>query len=210
VVLPILEPFTKSVTLLVVLLNPLLMSIYLMDLIESLEDKVFARTLMRGGIIASVVFCAFAVTGDAAFSDLLQVRFASFLIFGGILFLMIGLRFAQEGPGALARLRGSPEHLAGSIAMPFMVGPGTVSASVLTGARLPLHWAGAAILLAMLIVVGGLVGLKALHTRVKQRNARLMDRYVDLVGRASALLIGTIAVDMVLSGIEIWWSRAHP
>lgn len=190
--------------MLVVLLNPFLMSVYLLDLIESLDDQTFTRTLIRGAAIATGVFCLFAVGGDAVFRDVLQVRFASFLIFGGLLFLVIGIRFAQYGPEALTQLRGAPEHLAGSIAMPFMVGPGTVSASVLAGARLPVHWALLSILTAMLVTVGGLSILKTVHTRAKRRHTALVDRYFDIVGRASALLIGTIAVDMVLSGLELW------
>ncbi len=199
------EAFWKSTTLLVVLLNPFLMSVYLMDLIESLDDRIFTATLVRGVVIATVIFCLFAVGGDAIFEDLFQVRFASFLIFGGIVFIVIGLRFIQVGPEALAELRGNPAHIAGSIAMPFMIGPGTVSASVLAGARLPVAWAVASIVMAMLVMVIGLLGIKWLHGVVKQRNAILVERYVDIIGRASALLIGTIAVDMVLTGIELWW-----
>lgn len=199
--------FLESMSLLIVLLNPFLMSIYLLDLIESLDDRVFMSTLARGALIATAVFCAFATGGDAIFSEFLQVRFASFLIFGGVLFLLIGLRFALQGTATLVQLRGAPEHIAGSIAMPFMVGPGTVSASVLCGARLPLGWALVAITAAMVSIVCGLIVLKVLHTRLKKRNAALLDRYVDVVGRASALLIGTIAVDMILSGVELWWPR---
>jgi small neutral amino acid transporter SnatA (MarC family) len=199
--------FIESTSLLIVLLNPFLMSIYLLDLIETLDDRVFMSTLARGALIATAVFCAFAAGGDAIFSDLLQVRFASFLIFGGILFLVIGLRFALQGTATLVQLRGAPEHIAGSIAMPFMVGPGTVSASVLAGVRLPLMWALIAIGTAMVTIVCGLIVLKVLHTRLKQRNAALLDRYVDVVGRASALLIGTIAVDMILTGASLFWPR---
>ena len=198
--------FARSTTLLVVLLNPFLMSIYLLDLIEKLDDETFFATLIRGVVIATIVFSVFAVGGDAIFSTVLQVRFASFLIFGGIVFLVVGLRFIQVGPEALAELRGNPEHIAGSIAMPFMVGPATVSASVLAGARLPILWAVGSIAAAMAVMVLGLLAIKWLHGVVRQRNAGLVERYVDIVGRASALLIGTIAVDMVLNGIELWWA----
>ena len=133
------------------------------------------------------------------------MRFASFLIFGGIVFIVIGLRFIQVGPEALSELHGRPEHIAGSIAMPFMIGPGTVSASVLTGARLPITWAISSIGAAMVVMVAGLLAIKWLHGVVKERNAVLVERYVDIIGRASALLIGTIAVDMVITGIELWW-----
>ena len=33
------------------------------------------------------------------------------------------------------------------------------------------------------------------------KHAKYIDRYVDIVGRLSALLIGTIAVDMIINGI---------
>jgi len=198
--------FARSTALLVVLLNPFLMSVYLLDLIEKLDDETFFATLIRGVVIATIVFSLFALGGDAIFSDLFQVRFASFLIFGGIVFLVVGLRFILAGPQALAELRGDPEHVAGSIAMPFMIGPATVSASVLAGARLPILWAVGSIAAAMVVMVLGLLAIKWLHGVVRQRNARLVERYVDIIGRASALLIGTIAVDMVLNGIELWWA----
>lgn len=202
---PLFDTFMRSTTLLVVLLNPFLMSIYLIDLIESLDDHTFLSTLTRGVVIATVVFCLFAVGGDAIFANVFQVRFASFLAFGGIVFIVISLRFIQVGPQAISELRGDPQHIAGSIAMPFMIGPGTVSASVLAGARLPVTWAVASIASAMVVMVIGLLAIKWLHGFVKHRNADLVDRYVDIIGRASALLIGTIAVDMVFTGIELWW-----
>lgn len=203
---PLTDTFIRSTMLLLVLLNPFLMSIYLLDLIENLDDRTFFATLTRGVLIATCVFCLFAVGGDAVFADVLQVRFASFLVFGGLVFIVISMRFIRIGPQAIAELRGDPRHVAGSIAMPFMIGPGTVSASVLTGARLPMGWAIASIASAVTVMVVGLLGIKWLHGFVKQRNAELVDRYIDIMGRASALLVGTIAVDMVLSGIELWWN----
>lgn len=48
------------------------------------------------------------------------------------------------------------------------------------------------------------IGLKLAHDYVKERNARLIDRYMEVVGRLSALLIGTIAVEMILEGCSSW------
>jgi multiple antibiotic resistance protein len=59
--------FARSTVLLVVLLNPFLMSIYLLDLIEKLDDKTFFSTLIRGVVIATIVFSLFAAGGDAVF-----------------------------------------------------------------------------------------------------------------------------------------------
>ena len=129
------KPFWDSVILMFVLLNPFLMTVYLMELMTALDAQTFLRVLTRATIIAGMVFLAFAASGDALFTELLHVRFAAFLIFGGALFFVIGIRYVVDGPAALARLRGAPEHVAGSIAMPFLIGPGTVSASVLAGSH---------------------------------------------------------------------------
>jgi small neutral amino acid transporter SnatA (MarC family) len=198
------DELTRAATLLVVLLNPFLMSIYLLDLFEALDTRTFMRVLLRGTAIATVVFALFAAFGDAIFTDVFQVRFASFLVFGGVVFVLIGIRFVQVGPAALSQLRGAPGHVAGSIAMPFMVGPGTISASILAGASMPIGWAVVAIALAMLTTVTALSLIKWLHGWVKVRHAPLVDRYIDVIGRASALLIGTIAVDMILNGVGLW------
>ncbi len=196
--------FVESAVLLFVLLNPFLLCIYLLDLIQQLDGRGFGRVLLRASVISGVVFVAFACAGDAIFSRVLHVRFCAFQVFGGIVFLVIAIRFVLVGSRAINSLRGSAEHLAGSIAMPFMIGPGTVSASVLAGTRLPVAMAALAIVAALSITVLTVLLLKALHDFVRTRNERLVERYVEVVGRVSALVIGTIAVEMVFQGVDSW------
>jgi len=205
-----LEPHAHSFLLLFALLNPFLMSIYLIDLITDLKMRVFFRVLARGALISGVVFILFAWGGDAIFSQYLQVRFASFQVFGGVVFLLIGVRFVFSGADAMRVVRGNPEHLAGSIAMPFMIGPGTVSASVVVGARLPMTGAIAVILVTLALTVVLVTALKVLHDYLKENNARLIDRYVEVVGKLSALLIGTFAVEMIFEGIGTWLQNTAP
>ncbi|MEN8686191.1 MAG: hypothetical protein AB1Z50_01385 [Desulfuromonadales bacterium] len=49
---------------------------------------------------------------------------------------MIGMQFVFKGPEAIKNMRGKPEHIAGAIAMPIMIAPGKVSASILAGQQL--------------------------------------------------------------------------
>lgn len=196
--------FFESLTLLLVLLNPFLMVIYLLDVIRELDSKTFILVLARGGAISTAVFVGFAAVGDSVFTDVLHVRFAAFLLFGGVVFLIIGLRFVFIGPSALRAIRGSPDHVAGSIAMPFMIGPATINASILTGGQLPLVWATLAIGLAVATTVVGVYLLKRVHDFVNRRNTRLVERYVDLTGRIASLIIGMFAIEMILRGIEGW------
>ncbi len=199
-----LHQFVDAVVLMLVLFNPLLMSAYLHDVMSELDVRVFLRVVSRAFVISGVVFILFAWAGDSLFSRVLQVRFAAFLIFGGFVFLVIALRYLVMGAEMIGKLRGETEHLAGAIAMPFMIGPGTISASVLTGARLPIEWAALAIVVALLISCLLLMAMKRLFDLVQQRNERLVERYAEIIGRASALIIGTIAVEMILKGADLW------
>ena len=87
------HPFISSVALLLMLLNPFLLILYLIDLVQDLDRQTFRMVLVRAGVISSSVFTLFALLGDALFNEVLQARFASFQIFGGIVFLLIGLQF---------------------------------------------------------------------------------------------------------------------
>lgn len=68
------------------------------------------------------------------------------------------------------------------------------------GTRLAVLNAAAAILVRPLLTVWLVITIKIAHDYVKEHNARIIDRYMEIVGRLSALLIGTIAVKRSLRG----------
>ena len=197
------DPFLKSLALFLVLFNPFLMSIYLLDLIQDLDRRAFFKVLARASVISGVVFLLFALGGEAIFTDVLQVEFAAFLIFGGVVIFLIALQMMFTGSDAIKKMRGgNPEHISGSIAMPFMIGPGTISASVIAGNTLSYVMSTLVIVLSLSLAVLMLLGLKQAFDIVKQRNAALLERYIDIVGRAGALLTGTIGIQMLLQGVR--------
>jgi multiple antibiotic resistance protein len=196
--------FMRSSALLLGLLNPFLVVVYLIDVIQKLDKIQFSHVLIRASLIASVVFCSFALIGDAVFSNIVQVEFASFQIFGGVIFLLIGLQFVFHGPSAIEILRGESEHLAGAIAMPILIGPGTISASVVIGKRHDPFIACIAVLLAVISSVAIMLLLKSTHDFVRPRRERLVQRYIEIAGRITALYIGTVAVNMIMQGIATW------
>jgi small neutral amino acid transporter SnatA (MarC family) len=196
--------FLKSVGLLLVLLNPFLVIVYLIDVLEKLDKKKFTVVLIRAGVISVIVFWCFALVGDAIFSDLVQAQFASFQIFGGIIFLLIGLQFVFRGPNAIEMLRGESEHLTGAIAMPVIIGPGTISASVVIGKRLPPAQACGAVLVALIVSILIMIILKLIHDFVRSKHERLIARYIEIVGRITALFVGTISVEMIMQGLMTW------
>ena len=199
--------FIKSATLLLMLLNPFLIIIYLVDVVQKLEQKQFHRVLVRAALIAITVFCSFAVLGDTIFTGLMQVEFASFQIFGGIIFLLIGIQFVFRGPTAIEFLRGESEHIAGSIAMPVLIGPGTISASVIIGKRHEPIVACTAVVTAVVICLIAIILLKFIHDLVNQSREALINRYIEIAGRITALYIGTVAIDMIMQGLRTWVNK---
>lgn len=198
--------FLQSTLLMLVLLNPFLVIVYLVDVVRNLEGTQFRLVMIRAGIIASVVLCAFAILGDAIFSTL-QVEFASFQIFGGIVFLLIGIQFVFRGPTAIEILQGKSRHIAGSIAMPVLIGPGTISASIVIGERLDKVIASIAVLVAVVVCLITITLLKRLHDYVLPRREALIERYIEIAGRITALYVGTVAIDMIMHGLLSWAGR---
>ena len=194
----------SSSALLLMLLNPFLVVVYLIDVMQKMEGRMFRRVLLRAAIISSVVFCFFAILGDTVFSEIAQVEFASFQIFGGIVFLLIGLQFVFRGPQAIEILRGESEHLAGAIAMPVLIGPGTISVSVIIGKRLDPLIASISIFSTVAISIVIILLLKYLHDIVRTRHERLIQRYIEIAGRITALYVGTVSIEMIMQGIHTW------
>lgn len=201
------EDIITSATLLLVLLNPFLIIVYLVDLIEKLNEREVRSILFRAGIISGIVFCCFALVGDAIFSRFMQVEFASFQIFGGIVFMLIGLQFVFRGHGAIELLRGESQLLAGAVAMPVLIGPGTISASVVVGKRHDPLTACAIILVTVAVCLATLVLLKRIHDFVQPRNEPLVKRYFEIAGRITALVVGTVAIEMIMRGVFAWMEK---
>jgi small neutral amino acid transporter SnatA (MarC family) len=196
-----------SGSLMLALLNPFLVIIYLVDLIQTLDQGRFQRVLLRASIIASIVFCCFAVIGDALFSQILHAEFASFQIFGGIVFVVIGLQFVFRGPTAIQILRGESSHIAGAVAMPVLIGPGTISASVIIGERHEPLVACGIIVAAVLTSIFIILILKRVHDLVRPLNEALVERYIEIAGRITALYVGTISIEMIMQGIRGWLAK---
>ena len=116
---------------------------------------------------------------------------------------VIGIRLIV-GSGMAVRLRPDDEDVAVSIAMPLIIGPGTISASVLAGARLSKWDAVGAIAAALIVAFLAMLAFKRVHDAARQRDERLVGLYTEIAGRVTALFTGSFAIDMILRGLEGW------
>ena len=198
------DAFYKIFLLFFVLLNPFTMSIYLLELVKAFDFFKFSRLLLWASVMSLIVFITFALSGEALFEDVFQVRFFSFQIFGGITFLIIGIRLILGSGSSVGSLNPDSEHLSGAIAMPFIVGPGTISASVLAGTRLEPVLACSAIVLALTAAVVAILAFKLIHDYVRRYNEKFLQRYTEVAGRITALFTGSFAVELIMKGMEGW------
>lgn len=198
------EQFQQSFLLIFVLLNPFILSVYLLSIIKGVELRQFIQLMTRAGLISFAVFFLFAWLGELVFDSVLQVRFLAFMIFGGITFLIIGIRLILGIGPPMDTINPQSKEIAGAIAMPFIVGPGTISASVIAGTQLGIANSTMAIALGLGCALGSIILFKVLHDFVQTRKERYVERYVEIAGRITALFTGSFAVDMILKGLERW------
>jgi multiple antibiotic resistance protein len=196
--------YLSSGVLLFVLLNPFLILVYLIEMVKDLTIKPFAQIVIYAGLVAIGVFILFAILGDAIFGDIVQAEFASFQIFGGVVLLLIGLQFVFRGPMSMTFLKSKSGYSVGAVAMPVLIGPGTISASLVIGKRHDQLEAIAIIFLAVALAIIVVIALKSLHDFVLPRSEPLVNRYIEITGRISALYVGTIAVEMIMKGLGTW------
>ncbi len=199
-----LEKVIDAAGLMLMLLNPFLLIVYLIDVVQSIKMKMFLNILIRAGIISSVVFIIFALGSEFIFNKIMHARFESMQMFGGVILLMIAIHFVFKGNSAIEGLRGKPQYVAGAIAMPIMVGPGTVSISVLIGGDLPACYSCITIISAVFFCILIMILLKLLHDYIRPRREQLVERYIDIIGRITSLIVGTYAVDMFMRGLKAW------
>ncbi len=192
---------SHSFALLFALLNPFLLGVYMLGAIRGLPPATFRAVLARGAALACTVFGVFAVAGDSLFGSFVPARFASFQIFGGIVFLMIGTRYVLNGADAIASIRGPIHTDTGTVAFLYFVGPGTVSASVVIGGRHDVSVALAIIAVAVALATLSMFVVKRAFDHYRAKRESTVDRVFEIVGRLAGLLVGTFAVDMILNGI---------
>ncbi len=197
----------KSVTLLLVLLNPFLIIVYLIDIVKKKSQKIFFKILIRAGVISLIVFSLFAILGDSIFKNVFNASFASFQIFGGVIFLITGIHFIFKGSASIESLRGESKYIVGAITMPIFIGPGTISYCVIIGKQLNKFDAILSISLAISLCITVILLLKKIHDFIQTKHEELIEQYIDIAGRVIAFLLGTISIELIMNGIHFWINR---
>ena len=204
---PVQQIVRSSVSFLAIL-NPFALCLYLAGVMEDLDRRAFNAVLARATLISLAAFCLFTLAGEPLLTTVLGVDPNAMRIFGGVIFFVVAYNYVTKGYRATEILRGQLDDLPSAIALPFMIGAGTLTESILIGKR---HSAGIAvtlILLDMLLCFLIVAGFKVLKDHLSKVRERVFDRYVNILARVNGLLIGAISTDMIIEGARSLW-RGH-
>ncbi|WP_299825951.1 MarC family protein [uncultured Pontibacter sp.] len=186
-----------------VMLNPFALFLYLKPVMGDLSDADFRNVFVKASLISFSIYLVFLLFGDLVFQRVFRINFESFRIFGGIVLFSFAYMFIVQGKKAFIQIKGDLHDLASEIALPFMVGAGTISLTVLMSEQLEL-WQGT-VSLAVIMLINYLIimGLKQVRRGMRSKKVQLaFDKNMELLLRINGFFLGAIGVDMVVTGIS--------
>lgn len=187
------------------ILNPFALCLYLTGVMDDLEPRTFVKVLFWASFISLVVFWIFAIVGERLLVDFLSVRTEALRIFGGIIFFIVAYNYVTKGYRAAEMLRGNLEELPSAIALPFMIGAGTITQAILLGEKHGPYLSMFLLFIGLLISFLIVAIFKLVRDRLKRAKEKVFERYVNILSRINGLLIGAISTEMVISGIKELW-----
>lgn len=188
---------------LLVMLNPFALFLYLEPVRKDLSHKQFTFVIFKASVISLSVCYIFFFSGEFLFEQVFMIDFESFRIFGGVIIFSFAYFFIVRGQRALITIKESLDDLASEIALPFMVGAGTISLSILTSYR-HATWLGVLILLAAFTLnFIAIFLLKKVRDSLEGKKLKTAyDKNMEVLLRLNGFFIGAIGINMILTGIK--------
>lgn len=184
-----------------VLLNPFALFIYLVPLYKEQGLGTFFKILAWASLISFIIYGFFAVYGQNIF-NILQVDFEAFRIFGGIVLLSFALVFILQGKKSFITTKGEISSIASEIALPFIVGAGTITLSILIGENFNDATSVGILFIIMVINYLFVAGLMIVRDRVQNKYNKMFDGYAEILLRLSGFIVGSYGVGLIITGIQ--------
>jgi multiple antibiotic resistance protein len=196
----------KLVLALVVLLNPFALFIYLKDVMEKLSHSDFLRVLVKATVTSFLICILFAFFGETIFIDIFSIHFESFRMFGGIVLFSFAFLFVVRGHKSMITAKESLDELANELAVPFMVGAGVISVSVLIGHKSDYLSSTLQIAAGLGVNLAVILILKKIKDLMYSGAARMIfDKFMAVLMRLLGFMLGAIGIDMIVTSIQKLW-----
>ncbi len=200
------SPAVESFVTFVAILNPFALCLYLTGVMEELSSHQFVKVLIRACIISLVVFWVFGLMGESLLVGVLNIRPEALRVFGGALFFVVAYNYMVKGARAAQILRGNLDELPSAIALPFMIGAGTITQAILVGKKCSPPTGMVVLFAGVLFSFCVVLAFKALRDHMSKGREQVFTRYVNILTRLNGLLIGAISTEMIVSGIGALWA----
>lgn len=192
----------ETIIAFLIMLNPFALFLYLVPVMDELDSKTFMKVLLRATFISFCIYFIFLAAGNFLFENVFQISFEAFRIFGGIIIFSFAYLYIVRGQGALLHVKEDLDDLASEIALPFMVGAGTISISVLMSYKFTVEVGALLLIIILLINYMIILGLTEIKNSIrKKKNKIAFDKNMQVMLRLMGFFVGAIGVNMVVTGI---------
>ena len=193
----------SSLIELLIMLNPFALFLYLEPVRKDLKHQEFMSVIFKASLISLTVCYIFFFSGEFLFQRVFMIDFESFRIFGGIIIFSFAYFFIVKGQKALIMIKENLDDLASEIALPFMVGAGTISLSIITSHKHPIVIGAGILLTAFLINFASIYLLKKIRDSLEGKRLKTAyDKNMEVLLRLNGFFIGAIGINMILTGIK--------
>lgn len=184
-----------------VLLNPFALFIYMVPLYKEQGLGVFFKVLFGACMIAAIVYSAFVLFGQSLF-EAISVDFEAFRIFGGIVLVSFALSFILQGKKSMITTRGEIGKIASEVALPFIVGAGTITLSILIGEALSAAQGLLSIWTVMILTFAVVGTLMVFRHKLSSQYNLVFDKNAEILLRLNGFIVGAYGVDLVITGMQ--------
>jgi multiple antibiotic resistance protein len=193
----------SSIVEFLVMLNPFALFLYLEPIRKDLNHKKFMIVIFKASLISFTICLVFFFLGDAIFRSVFQINFESFRIFGGIIIFSYAYYYIVKGQKALIIIKEDLDDLASEIALPFMVGAGSISLSIILSHKQSYAMGTVSLVIIFLLNFVILFVLKKLRDSVEGKKFKTaFDKNMEVLLRLNGFFIGAIGINMVLTGLK--------
>jgi multiple antibiotic resistance protein len=186
------------------LINPVSKVFILSMLPEERDEAGITCISVRSSLIALIILAALALAGNFILTVVFHVELYSLRLAGGLVLLTVGLHALQRGVFfETSEDQKITDISVVPLAAPLIAGPATITAAISMSAEHGIAHVVSVLIIAvstnLIIMLGSrrIGGFLSAH--------QVMGPLIRITG----LIVATIAVQMMLSGIAIWWAGAR-
>jgi len=193
-----LEEFAKAFVSLLLIVDPLGNLPLFMAVTEHCDEHRRRKVFTLAAIVAFAILLAFAFMGAGVF-HLFGVTLADLQVAGGLLLLLIAVRIVLAGHWT-AEERGEVSVV--PMACPLLAGPGAMTAVLVLNASYGLGVTLLALVLAFIVTWGILMAGGWIFRRLGKTGS-------SIIAQVMALLLATIAVQFIRTGLATFWATGQ-